>query len=191
MEIQPLFPTLVGIAQADPETIAAIQEEVVANKAHLESLLSLTWGDNVLTSFEKEKNIFAAAGLYRLKKFAEDSILNFVRSTRKDATLRIDDSYTQSWVNITKKFGFQERHNHERSGDGLPISGAYYFNTNGQDGTFSVCPGDSQYKYFGNYEIEPAIGKLVVFRSEVFHRVGANLTDSDRISFAFNYLLVK
>ena len=46
-----------------------------------------------------------------------------------------------------------------------------------------------QYKLFGNQVIEPGGGKLVLFRSEVFHRVGVNLTDSDRVSFSFNYLL--
>jgi len=48
---------------------------------------------------------------------------------------------------------------------------------------------DMQTKLFDPEVIAPAVGRLVLFRSEVFHRVGANQTDSDRISFSFNYLL--
>jgi Putative 2OG-Fe(II) oxygenase len=131
------------------------------------------------------------AQLTTLKKFVEDNIFQFVKMTREDHDLKFDDAYTQSWVNLTKKFGFQERHNHERNAEGLPISGVYYFSTNKNDGDLAIFPNDMQYKLFGNHVIEPAIGKLVLFRSEVFHRVSANLTDSDRISFSFNYLLSK
>jgi len=191
MNIQTLFPTLVGIEQADQDTIEAITREVLQQKAVLESLLSPTWGDNVLTSFEKEKDLFTFAKLTTLKKFVEDRILEFVQATRVDKNLQFDHAYTQSWINITRPFGFQERHNHERGSDGLPISGAYYFNTNGNDGDFSIVPTDMQAKHFGNYVIQPQVGRLVLFRSEVFHRVGANMTGSDRISFAFNYLLKK
>jgi len=191
MDIQTLFPTLIGIDQADHETIEAISREVLQHRATLEGLLMPTWGDNVLSSFEKEKDLFTSANLKALKKFVEDSIFEFVRSTRVEKHLQFDHAYTQSWINITRKFGFQERHNHERGADGLPISGAYYYNTNGDDGDFSVVPTDMQAKHFGNYVIKPKVGRLVLFRSEVFHRVGANMTESDRISFSFNYMLKK
>ena len=189
MNIQTLFPTLIGIDQADQETIEAIAREVLQQRARLEGLLAPTWGDNVLSSFEREKDLFTALGLPTLKSFVEGKILEFAQSTRVNKQLQIDDSYTQSWINITRRFGFQERHNHERGADGLPISGAYYYNTNGQDGDFSVVPTDMQAKHFGNYVIKPQVGRLVLFRSEVFHRVSANMTESDRISFSFNYLL--
>lgn len=191
MDIEVLFPTLVGISQADDATINAISAEVLQQRALMESLLSQSWGDNVLTSFNKEKNLFAHASLHTLRKFIEDNILEFVSKTRKDQAFQFDHTYTQSWINITKKFGFQERHNHERNVEGLPISGAYYFNTNQHDGDLAIFPTDMHYKLFGNYVIEPAIGKLVLFRSDVFHRVSANMTDSDRVSFSFNYLLTK
>ncbi len=191
MDIAVLFPTLVGVTQADQQTIALIHEEVLAQKNKMEGLLSHSWGDNVLSSFDKEKNIFVSAQLHNLKKFVEENILQFVNKTRDDKNWTFDHDYSQSWVNITRKFGFQERHNHERNAEGLPISGAYYFNTNKNDGDLAIFPTDIQYKLFGNHVIAPEIGKLVLFRSEVFHRVSANLTDSDRISFSFNYLLTK
>lgn len=191
MEVQALFPTLVGIGHADAATVAAIDAEILAQRPHLESLLRYSWGDNVLTSFEQEKNVLVAARLLTLQAFVERSIMEFVATTRTDRQLKIVDSYTQSWINVTKKFGYQERHNHERSVEGLPISGAYYVRTGGEDGAFSVCPGDAQSKFFGNYEIQPQIGKIVLFRSEVFHRVGVNMTEEDRVSIAFNYLLTR
>lgn len=191
MNIAVLFPTLLGITQADPLTIAHINAEVAQREDLINSLLTPSWGDNVLTTFNLEKHLFAAARLDHLRRFIENGIMEFVRETRQVQDLRFDDDYTQSWMNITRKFGFQERHNHDMNGDGLPISGAYYFNTNGADGDLAIFPPDAQYKQFGNHVVEPAIGKLVLFRSEVFHRVAANLTDNDRISFSFNYLLVK
>lgn len=72
-----------------------------------------------------------------------------------------------------------------------PISGAYYYSTNGEDGDLSIVPTDMQAKYFGNCVIKPQVGRSVLFRSEVFHRVSPNMTPSDRISFSFNYLLKK
>ncbi len=189
MDIQTLFPTVVGIGQADQPTIDAIAQEVLAQRPQLEALLAPTWGDNVLTSFEKEKDIFTAAALSNLKTFVERQVLEFVRSTRVAQTLQFDHSYTQSWINVTRPLGYQERHNHERGADGLPISGAYYFNTSGNDGDFSFMPTDFQAKHFGNFVVAPKVGRVVLFRSEVFHRVGTNMTNSDRISFAFNYLL--
>ncbi|MFZ6653603.1 putative 2OG-Fe(II) oxygenase [Undibacterium sp. TJN19] len=191
MNIEVLFPTLIGTAQADTATISLINAEVLKQKDTMNKLLSYAWGDNVLSSFDAEKNIFVAASLQALKKFVEDNVLQFVQMTRKDKDWKIDHQYTQSWINVTKKFGYQERHNHERNVEGIPISGAYYFNTNQNDGELAIFPCDMQYKQFENHVIEPVIGKLVLFRSDVFHRVGPNLTDTDRVSFSFNYLLNK
>ncbi|MFZ6743161.1 putative 2OG-Fe(II) oxygenase [Undibacterium sp. JH2W] len=191
MNIEVLFPTLVGISRASDDTIDVINEEVLRRKEDLNRLLSRSWGDNVLSSFDQEKNIFARAELHHLRKFIEDSVLQFVHMTRRDQDWKINHQYTQSWINITKKFGYQERHNHERNVEGVSISGAYYFNTNQHDGELAIFPCDMQYKQFENYVIAPEVGKLVLFRSDVFHRVGPNLTDTDRVSFSFNYLLNK
>lgn len=179
MNIETLFPTLIGIEQADQETIEAIAGEVLLLRPTLEGLLSQTWGDNVLSSFDAEKNLFTFAGLQLLKYFVEKSILEFVQATRVKQTLQFDPSYTQSWINVTRQYGFQERHKHERGAEGLPISGANY-STNGDDGDLSIVPTDMQAKYFGNCVIKPQVGRLVLFRSEVFHRFSPNMTNSDR-----------
>ena len=189
MDIKVLFPTLVGVSQADAPTFAAIQAEVLAQEARIKSLLRPAWGDHVYSSFEAEKHLFVAAGLHCLRAFVETSILDFVARTRESSDLAFDEAYSQSWINVTTRYGYQERHNHEREAVGLPISGAFYFHTNGQDGDLSIMPVDMQTKLFEPEVIAPAVGRLVLFRSEVFHRVGANMTDSDRISFSFNYLL--
>jgi Rps23 Pro-64 3,4-dihydroxylase Tpa1-like proline 4-hydroxylase len=189
MKIDVLFPTLIGISQADPQTIAAIDAEILGQEEILKQALGPTWGDNVLSSFNAHKHIFQSAHLAALQKFVETSVLEFAAKTTHASSYVFDEDYTQSWLNVTRKFGFQERHNHERPAAGLPISGAYYFRTNEQDGDLAIFPSDMQYKQYENHVIPPCIGKLVLFRSEVFHRVSANMTDSDRISFSFNYLL--
>lgn len=162
---------------------------MLAQEGRLKSLLRPAWGDQVHSSFEAEKHLFVAAGLHRLRAFVESSILAFVARTRESADMVFVDDYSQSWINVTSRHGYQERHNHDREAVGLPISGAFYFRTNGQDGDLSIMPVDMHTKLFDPEVVTPAMGRLVLFRSEVFHRVGANLTDSDRISFSFNYLL--
>lgn len=189
MDIEVLFPTLIGMQQADVATVQAIEREVLSQEASLKEMLSFSWGDNVLTSFDKAKNIFETAQLHTLRQFVERCVLEFVSQTRQNKALVFDHSHTQSWFNVTRKFGYQERHNHERSVEGLPISGVYYFKTNGNDGNFGIFPSDAQTKLFSTFEVQPEVGKLLLFRSEVYHRVGANFTDEDRISFAFNYVL--
>jgi len=190
MDIKGLFPTLVAVSQADAPTLAAIQAEVLAQEGRIKSLLKPAWGDQVWSSFEAEQHLFVAAGLHRLREFVESSILEFVARTRESAgPMVFVDEYSQSWINVTARHGYQERHNHEREAVGLPISGAFYFRSNGRDGDLSIMPVDMQTKLFDPEVIAPAVGRLVLFRSEVFHRVGANLTDSDRVSFSFNYLL--
>jgi hypothetical protein len=189
MDIEVLFPTLIGMEQADASTVQAIEREVLQQEEFLKSHLSYSWGDNVLTSFDKVKNIFEVAQLHALQAFVERSVLEFVKQTRKNSRLMIDARHTQSWINVTRKFGYQERHNHDRTVEGLPISGVYYFKTNGNDGNLGIFPSDAQTKLFSTFEVQPAVGRLLLFRSEVFHRVAANLTDEDRISFAFNLVL--
>ncbi len=189
VEVKVLFPTLVGLAQADEATLAAIAAEVLAQEPFIKARLAPAWGDQVYTSFQAEKHLFAAARLNTLRGFVERAILDFVVHTRESNDLEFDPDYSQSWINVTTRHGFQERHNHERSAIGLPISGAFYFRTTGEDGDLCIMPSDSHYKLFEPEIIKPVVGRLVLFRSEVFHRVGANLTDSDRISFSFNYLL--
>lgn len=190
MDIKVLFPTLVAVSQADAATLAAIQAEVQAQEGRIKALLRPAWGDQVWSSFEAERHLFAAAGLHRLRAFVESQILEFVARTRESAAgMVFDEAYSQSWINVTTRHGYQERHNHEREAVGLPISGAFYLRSNGRDGDLSIMPVDMQTRHFDPEVIAPAPGRLVLFRSEVFHRVGANLTDSDRISFSFNYLL--
>jgi hypothetical protein len=189
MDIKVLFPTFVAVSQADDETLAAIQAEVLAREGQIKSLLAPAWGDHVYSSFAAEQHLFVAAGLHRLRGFVEASILEFVARTRESAGWAFDAAYSQSWINVTTRYGYQERHNHEREAVGLPVSGAFYFRTNGRDGDLSIMPVDMHTKLFEPEVIAPAVGRLVLFRSEVFHRVAANLTDSDRVSFSFNYLL--
>ena len=63
MDIEVLFPTLIGTHQADPDTVRAIEQEVLNQEAFLKEKLSFSWGDNVLTSFERVPHIFEAAHL--------------------------------------------------------------------------------------------------------------------------------
>ena len=95
----------------------------------------------------------------------------------------------ESWVNVSQKYGYQERHNHvAKRTFRVGISGVYYIQTNGHDGNLEFFPPDLyEGHYPATYTVQPEVGKLVLFRSELYHRVRANLTENDRISVSFNY----
>jgi len=95
----------------------------------------------------------------------------------------------QSWVTQTSK----GEHAHVHSHGSCDLSGAYYIQTNGQDGNiffkspnrllgtswpFEHLPELSAYK--------PQVGKLLLFPSWLEHGVQENRTDHERISLSFN-----
>ena len=100
------------------------------------------------------------------------------------------------WININPLGGFNIPHNHP----GSIFSGVYYIKCNEDSGNLCFThPAINQNYHFNSYsierhnnlnaggvQIEPEVGKLVIFPSYQSHYVQPNKSKEDRISIAFN-----
>lgn len=108
-------------------------------------------------------------------------------------------SVTNSWININGKNDFNRPHLHGASTlaavfyvTAPPDSGRLVLRNPTQNHVFCI---DEKFVEEWNeinsftWEIEPEIGKLVIFPAWIDHYTMPNLTDDDRISLAFNILI--
>lgn len=94
-----------------------------------------------------------------------------------------------SWFTKTEKNDYAAIHNHIHA----HISGCYYADTTGDDGTFfftSPSQGLELSQHFSHLanriEEKPQVGKLMLFPGFLSHGITTNTTDSSRISLSFN-----
>jgi uncharacterized protein (TIGR02466 family) len=133
-----------------------------------------------------------------------DIIIKFAQASVKKLNPKISLSeYKQEmngWININPPGGLNVPHDHPD----WEMSGTYYVQApegkRPEDGCFEfIDPKTSSYAskiYFGNgverrFLIKPKPGLLISFPSYVRHWVRPNYSNSDRISIAWNYRLVK
>lgn len=149
--------------------------------------LTNPWEDTVETSFKyspRDCNILQDMCLYTL----EEIIIDQARFFCSEYGLGYDLEVKESWINFSKKGGFQHSHNH------LPylLSGIYYYQTNGEDGSLQFTSpnpwlNDRTYPFgFDKVTYQPIVGRLIIFPSYLAHLVNINKTDSTRISVSFN-----
>jgi len=107
-----------------------------------------------------------------------------------------NEVYIQSlWYNINPKGSYNDLHDHPRSS----MAGVFYANVPEGDCGNIVLLHPNQYQWSDYllgatdrkeqslyHEVEPVEGRFILFPSSVFHRVLANNTNDDRISFACN-----
>jgi len=115
-----------------------------------------------------------------------DHVQKFIQQYNIHTT---DIKIKQSWMTLTS----QGQSNHTHSHGPADISGVYYFQTNGQDGSIYF---ESNNKLLsasalfnsGSHPIvyKPEVGKLILFPGFVEHGVYENTTDNDRVSVSFN-----
>ena len=96
----------------------------------------------------------------------------------------------EMWLNIAKKGGYQEEHNH----GSVMFSGVFYLQVNEESGYFQfINPLESEAILMGYsdifqelYTIVPKNGMIVLFPGWMRHKALPNRTDQDRISISFN-----
>lgn len=96
---------------------------------------------------------------------------------------------TQSWITLTNKDEHAILHTHGNS----DLSGVYYFKTNSKDGNIYFR---SPNRFIANshafhhapdqIEVNPEVGKFILFPGWLDHGVLTNETDNERISISFN-----
>jgi hypothetical protein len=173
-----LFPTPVFCTIASPYLQLQIEEEFKAKEEDIKKYLGReTWGDNTSSTWPSIGNILTQKNLDVLKQHIDDCCKEFLKEISEPACV-----LRESWVNYNQKYQFQNRHVH------LParISGIYYLKTTGVDGNLALHP-PSDIMNGTTKEIIPETGLTVLFHSWTPHSVRQNLTDSTRISVAFNY----
>ena len=196
MKIENIFPMKIGLIKANEQHIKLIHDQFKDCEPYIRPLLQPTWGDSTLSSHNACADILSKFNLTALREFVDINVQKYFQIIAPPELLQKEQSTLlikrESWINFSSKYGFQERHNHipyNVKTSYLGISGAYYLNTNGKDGYFEFCPIDSLQGMFGTHPIEPENGNLILFRSELNHRVSVNLTENERISVSFNYMI--
>lgn len=143
--------------------------------------------DFSLSDISLMENSIEKYQLYNFKKELDIHLLNVVREDK----LRLGYKFQSSWFTSMKKGQFAHIHNHGV----CDLCGCYYFKTNGKDGSFIVHNTDRIVNDFvfsdhtdETVRYDPVEGRLLLFPSWVWHSISENLTDNERISFAFNII---
>lgn len=103
--------------------------------------------------------------------------------------------YTESWVNINQKYSYNTQHMH--GGNSL-LSVVYYAQVPQDSGNFYFVDNNSYVDKIATFQLDkfpgfgtkisflPQPGDVIIFPSWIYHGVEQNLSEQDRISFAFN-----
>jgi len=150
--------------------IETVRSFILENK---EKFTDRSWDCNIHTSKNKFKNILYEVEEFKyIKNTLEEEIKNFLK---KPFML------CESWINILNENGYQEFHNHEEKKETRKIgSGCLYFTKENSKIEFIFFQESVRHQ-----EI-PKEGEILLFDSNVYHRV----VDSkkERISLAFNFI---
>lgn len=188
MNIDYLFPTPVLWHDVSDETAKRIESAFLSKEQYVhEAISNGSWGDNIDTSFDTEKNIAKTLGFSELIASVDNAAQQLLTAFNITKTLELKES----WVNYQGKYQYQNVHEHS----GFDISACYYLRATPNDGVFRVhpaVPGMSMWSFM-NGDAAPSVvykprnGLILVFPSWMQHSVSQNLTDNTRISIAFNY----
>ena len=193
MPIEQVFPMPVYIEDAWDEQFAPIQEEFRAKKPLIDARVSKTdvWDDNIDSSFSNLRDFIEEFGLTRLGQHI-DTHVNRFRKELDGSDIPI--GRTQSWINYQGRHQYQNLHRHAHT----LISGVFYLDTNGEDGSLLFQVPDSLMESYPvmkrtkrtaiSFFVRPKNGRIILFPSYAPHRVQPNGTEHVRISCSFNYM---
>jgi len=118
--------------------------------------------------------------------------VNVYTNTLKMRYIIHTPKHYESWFNIYKKYDYQELHKHNPS-----VISCIYFLKADDTPVFFKSPiiEDSEYnpqydiKYppVGSHKVDPEPGKLLIFRSYLEHAVAQKVSDTPRITLAYNF----
>ena len=145
-----------------------------------------TWGKTVQTTSITE-DIISKHSLSYFEKSIMKNVHNYCDKIFFKQSRKV--SFRTSWLTKNSKYGYTHMHNHTST----DITGCYYYKTTGKDGNLYFynpnLAATSSYLMGGlpSYiDIEPVVGRLLLFPGYLLHAVKTNETDDERISFAFS-----
>lgn len=151
---------------------------------------SQNWISKVYNS-NAELNLYNDTDFNELLEWIDEKVLEYCQSLKIKPNLF--DKY--AWFNIYKKHDFQEYHSHPDN----TISAIYYLNGDSDSAKtiFSDLVSSTHDHKLNTIEYNEdnssiwsmpfEEGKLIVFRSDLFHCVEQHTLKTDRISLAINY----
>jgi uncharacterized protein (TIGR02466 family) len=183
--VQPLFSVPLVRTNID---VTLSEEEVVT----LESLLAEVTHTHS-NKASKNTSVLELPAFSRLAKEVNTALKYYMENVAMNAELEC--YVTQSWVNCNDTDNYHEHHYHSNSF----LSGVLYLELPPDSGVIafsnpfrmplSVHPSEfTQYNSCG-WGVSATEGDLLVFPSSVSHSVSANLSNSRRVSLAFNTFL--
>lgn len=169
----PIFNRILADADTD-----LIQDEIAKNLDSIRSHVKSPWMDLVRTTFDYSEDQVNIIKKYKLNHLEKTIVKNLSIVFNLQSS---DNIYIRHcWMNFNGPGEFQFDHDHL----GAWLSGVYYYKTNTNDGNILFTNPNPHIQNF--YEIEPAVGRLIMFPSYLKHRVAPNKTQDERISISFN-----
>ena len=178
MKITPLFskPLIELNIDIDTKNIEKTFKRFELEKHNNSSLTRLSVDKKVLDKFKKLKKVFY-------------QVLNDVNS--RVWKLNKELMITTSWLTQTHPRGESAQHNHLNS----LISGVFYFEDSSpisfsQPVSNTIYDAPSEYNVYNStdWKVSPKRNDLILFPSELNHKIEKNNTDNIRYSLAFNVL---
>jgi uncharacterized protein (TIGR02466 family) len=192
MPIESAFAMPIYIEDAWPDQFAEVRAEFETKKPLIDTHVGRTtvWDDNIESSFSNLRDFIEEFGLAKLDRHISFHVKRFRKELdASDFEIR----RTQSWINYQGRHQYQNLHRHAHT----LISGVFYLDTTGEDGSLLFHVPDSLMESFPvakrtprtaiSFHVRPKNGRIVLFPSYAPHRVQPNETDHVRISCSFNY----
>ena len=152
---------------------------------------SKTWVSKVCNSNSSNLNLYDDKSFNKLLSWIDKKVNEYCQNLKISSNL----NYKYAWFNIYKKHNFQEYHSHSDS----TISAIYYLKGNEKSAKTHFIDFEHQkmnHKFniteynednSSSWHMPFEEGKLLVFRSDMFHCVEQHTLVTDRISLAINY----
>jgi uncharacterized protein (TIGR02466 family) len=188
MTITSAFSTPIYHYQFEGEPLDLIQQEIAQKIDQLEAKQG-PWAELGRTSFNFEgSNDIVSLGLDLVKDTIFTHLWHYLEAVSYPAS---GFQMADSWFNWYARGEFMYEHIHPNR----RVSGCYYYQSTGEDGDLKLR-NPNPHMHTGLWPadlmpqqdliITPRQGLLVLFPSWMWHRVSPNLTDTTRISIAFN-----
>jgi len=104
---------------------------------------------------------------------------NFIKESLNTIYPKVNKKITNSWINFSYKYNFQEYHTHPKSN----IVGVYYIKCPPNSGKIYIHNKD---QYNEVHPITPYEGLMILFDGSQPHSVLQNFSNDSRISLPFN-----
>lgn len=179
-----IFSTPVYACQLD-DTV--INSEIISNIKNITWSSPEYWGKTLAVSSMFNKNDIENYQFTEFKKALDTHIALYCKYINFEKV-----PYTvSSWLTKMDSGNYGHIHNHAY----VDISGVYYVQTNGDDGSiFFESPNQVMATSYcfnqlsNRWYVPPKIGKLLIFPGWLNHGITTNTTDSTRISLSFNIM---